>query len=163
MILQDIEQLLTARRLEIYKKDLSDVLQKPFTDKEKFDSLLLEYDKYKANADRCLKILSENDLSGLDDFATKRIIDAFSFATTLHLEADILLLREALKYAYTEDLSNAVAYEIAMEEKRLESLRETFNEALQDFRQQYTELLGNEQVILDSTLKSEFREFLSQT
>ena len=160
MTLQDIERLLTVRRLEIYGKALEEAESKAVTDREKFDYFLIIYDEYKRRADKCLMVLTENDFSDLDDFAAKRIIDSFAFATTLHIEADILLLKKARKYAYKEDLAKAVDDEIVREQKRLDGIRETFNEALQDFREQYTELLGNEQVILDSTLRSEFKEFL---
>ena len=160
MTLQDIERLLTERRLEIYEKALVEAEGKDVPEKEKFDSFLILYDEYKRRADKCLKVLTENDFSDLDDFAAKRIIDSFAFATTLHLEADVILLKKARKYAYTETLAKAVDDEIEKEQKRLDGIRETFNEALQDFREQYTELLGNEQVILDSTLRSEFGEFL---
>lgn len=128
--------------------------------KEIFSSLLFLYGDYKRRADKCLKILSENDLSDLDDFAAKRIIDAFAFASTLHLEIDLFILKKARKYAYTEDLAKAVEEETEKEQKRLEGIRATFDEALQDFREQYTDLLGNEQFILDSTLRSELGEFL---
>ena len=160
MTLQDIERLLTERRLEIYEKALVEAEGKDVPEKEKFDSFLILYDEYKRRADKCLKVLTENDFSDLDDFAAKRIIDSFAFATTLHLEADVILLKKARKYAYTETLAKAVDDEIEKEQKRLDGIRETFNEALQDFREQYTELLGNEQVILDSTLRNELGEFL---
>lgn len=160
MTLQDIEQLLTARRLEIYKEALEEAGSKAATDKEKFDTFLILYDDYKRRADKCLKVLTENNFSELDDFAAKRIIDAFAFASTLHLEADILLLKEARKFAYTEKLSKAVEVEIEKEQKRLDGLRATFNEALQGFREDYTALLGNEQVILDATLRSELGEYM---
>lgn len=160
MTLQDIERLLTERRLQIYEKALEEAEIKDVPKKEKFDSFLILYDDYKRCADKCLKVLTENDFSDLDDFAAKRIIDSFAFATTLHLGADVILLKKARKYAYTEILAKAVDDEIEREQKRLEGVRETFNEALQDFREQYTELLGNEQVILDSTLRSELGEFL---
>lgn len=160
MTLQDIERLLTERRLEIYEKALEEAEAKDVPEKEKFDSFLILYDNYKQRADKCLKVLTENDFSDLDDFACKRIIDSFAFASTLHLEADVILLKKARKYAYTEALAKAVDDEIEREQKRLDGIRETFNEALQDFREQYTELLGNEQVILDSTLRNELGEFL---
>lgn len=160
MTLQDIERLLTERRLEIYAKALEEAGSKDVPEKEKFDSFLILYNDYKRRADKCLKVLTENDFSDLDDFAAKRIIDSFAFASTLHLEADILLLKEARKYAYNEKLAKAVDDEIEREKKRLDGIRATFNEALQGFREQYTELLGNEQVILDSTLRNELGEFL---
>ena len=133
---------------------------KDVPDREKFDSFLILYDEYKRRADKCLKVLTENDFSDLDDFAAKRIIDSFAYASTLHMEADILLLKKARKYAYTEILVKAVEEKTENEQKRLESIRATFDEALQDFREQYTALLGNEQVILDSTLRSELGDFL---
>lgn len=160
MTLQDIEQLLTERRLDIYEKALDEIEGKEASEKEKFDSFILMYDEYKRRADKCLNVLTENDFSDLDDCAAKRIIDSFAFAITLHLEAEILLLKKARKYAYTEILGKAVDYEVEREQKRLESIRATFNEALEDFRVQYTELLGNEQVILDSTLRNELGDFL---
>lgn len=160
MTLQDIERLLTERRLEIYEKALEEAESKDIPEKEKFDSFLILYDEYKRRADKCLKVLTENDFSDLDDFAAKRIIDSFAFATTLHLEADVILLKKARKYVYTKILAKAVDDEIDREKKRLDGIRETFNEALQDFREQYTELLGNEQVILDSTLRNELGDFL---
>lgn len=159
MTLQDIERLLTERRLEVYEKALSEVESKELPDKDKFDSLLLMYDEYKRRADNCLMVLSENDFSDLDDFAAKRIIDSFAYATTLHMEADILILKRARKYAYTEKLAKALDDEVCREQERLNSIRATFNEALQDFREQYTELLGNEQVILEATLRSELSKF----
>ena len=133
---------------------------KDITDMEKFDTFLILYDDYKRRADKCLKVLTENNFSDLDDFAAKRIIESFAFASTLHMEADVLLLKKARKYAYTESLAKAVEDEIEREQKRLDGIRATFNEALQDFREQYTGLLGNEQVILDATIKSELGEFL---
>jgi len=160
MTLQDIERLLTERRLEIYAKALEEAGSKDVPENEKFDSFLILYDDYKRRADKCLMVLTENDFSDLDDFAAKRIIDSFAFASTLHLEADILLLKEARKYAYNEKLAKAVDDEIEREKKRLDGIRATFNEALQGFREQYTELLGNEQVILDSTLRNELGEYL---
>ena len=160
MTLQDIERLLTERRLEIYEKALEEAESKDITDMEKFDTFLILYDDYKRRADKCLKVLTENNFSDLDDFAAKRIIESFAFASTLHMEADVLLLKKARKYAYTESLAKAVEDEIEREQKRLDGIRATFNEALQDFREQYTGLLGNEQVILDATIKSELGEFL---
>ena len=160
MTLQDIERILTERRLEVYRILLNEVEKKGVQDKEKFDSFLILYDDYKRRADKCLKVLTENDFSDLDDFAAKRIIDSFAFASTLHLEVGILLLKEARKYAYIENMAKVVDDAITREQHRLDSIRATFNEALQDFREKYTELLGNEQVILDSTLRSELGEFL---
>lgn len=161
MTIQDIEWLLTERRLEVYSNLLDEVEKKDVPDKDKFDSFLLLHDEYKRRADKCLMVLTENDFSDLDDFAAKRIIDSFAYATTLHLEADILLLKKARKYSYlVANMTKAVDDAIDREQKRLDSIRATFNEALQDFREQYTELLGNEQLILDSTLRKEFEGFL---
>lgn len=160
MTLQDIELLLTERRLEIFGKVLEEVEKKDATDKDKFDYFLLLSNDYKQRANKCLSILMESDLSNLDDFATKRIIDSFAYAITLHLKACILLLKKASKYAYKKSLAKAVYDDIVREQKRLDSISATFNEALQDFRNQYTELLGNEQIILDTTLRNELGEFL---
>lgn len=159
MTLQDIEQLLTTRRLEIYEKRIAEAGASPLDNEQKFAVLMVECDRHYNNATRCLRVLAGNDLSGLDEFGMKRIIEAFAFTVDIHLNTALILLREALKFAPTDKDRDAVGKMIEQCQKKQQGMRGTFDEALQGFREDYTALLGNEQVYLDAAIKFELGDY----
>lgn len=160
MTIQDIEQLLTARRLEIYQNTLENIGKGNTTDKDKLDAFLLAWADNMKQAERCMRFLADTNLTGLDSFAGKRIIEAFAFGTNIHLEVAAMLLRQARKYATDKNMYHAVCQQLQKTEKKQHTMKATFDEALKGFRTEYTGLLGNEQVIMDATLKSELGEYL---
>ena len=159
MTLHEIEQLLITRRLEFIEKRISEAGSMPLDDELKFTALLVECSKHNDNANKCLRVLAENDLSMLDEFGVKRIIEAFAFSVDIHLSTSGILLREALKFAQTEEKREMVSKMIEQCRQKQQSMKATFDEALQDYRHEYTDMLGNEQMLLDASIKLELREY----